>query len=415
MLCDDVEYLIGHCVRASAERVVHELTNCHTGLTLHQINIPRDRPNAVTISTRRAEKLAELRELGIGDTLEPLVVRAHGGCFEMDEVWTFEEGRASALFEQALRAAHEENWAECRALSEQVLAESPTHTPALDLLACSYGETGDFLSAVRHCLVAIKYEPNIRSVRHNLLRYTAAAGHIVLFTREFDDLKHKWPTDDQEDGLAAEVYLAAGRPDKAAGLRVPAGDAELDERVHEELRRREQARALMRSAFDEVYRGEDRKAFRSLKQAYAEYDKDVEIAFNWGHLLLRRGDWRDVPQVLGGIIHHVPDAVRTQCLGSIAFALAVGGEYRAAAEHLMMVWEWLTSISEDTPPVVFDLPLWASWLEDDRVLAERSLRQPFLLLDRTINGLRQSGSEIPDWLPALRHLRDLYERGLPQG
>jgi tetratricopeptide (TPR) repeat protein len=388
---------------------VHELTNCHTGLTLHQIRIPRDGRNAAEVAARRSAKLAELRELGIGDEPEPLVVQAHGGWFEIDEVWTFPDDRATALYEQAVRAAQQENWAECRALGERVLAEHPDHTLALDVVACSYGETGEFVPALQLGLAAIEHEPNLRSVRHNLLRYAAAGGHIGLFTEQFADVKRKWPAYDELDELAAEIHLDRGRPDLAAGLRIP--DAELLEQVRQELRHRERARAFMDTARSEMFQRNDEKAAKALKQAYAEYAKDVEIAFNWGHLLLRRGDWREAHVVLGGIITSVSGAVRTQCLGSIAFALAIGGEYRAAADHLMMVSQWLTGISGGAPPVVFDLPFWAAWMENDRVLADRSLRQPFLLVDRIISGVRKLGVDDPELLPALSHMRDLYERG----
>src|SRR5262249_25834702 len=155
---------------------------------------------------------------------------------------------------------------------------------AADLLAFSYGETGDYMTAIKLEMETVEIEPNLQSVRHNLLGYMAAQGAFVLFREQFNKIKHKWPIDNEVDDLAARVYLSAGRPDLAADLRVPDAESQLITQIRQETVRRERARARMAQARRDVLRSRDDKAFKALKKAYTEYDKDVEIAFNWGHL-----------------------------------------------------------------------------------------------------------------------------------
>ena len=411
VICDGAEYMIGRWVRQSEDRIVHELTNRRTGLTLHRINILRDQETAAKTSMRLAAKLAHLRDLGISTTPEPLIAQGHGGSFEIEEVARSEQGSMGALYEQALSAAQQGKWRECKALSEQVLGANAVHTSALDLLAWSYAESDDYMEAAKIEAAAIESEPNLQTIRHNLLRFAAASGAVNTFTAEFEELKRKWPADNQLDGLAAQIYLLAGRPGIAAGLRIPDSDSELIEKIREETCRRERARARMEAVREAVLNHRDNNAFNDLKQAYAEYSKDVEIAFNWGHLLLRRGDWRDARDVLSKILQFISSALRTQCWGSVAFANAMGGDYEAAASQLMMISSWLTS-PDGIPPTVADLPFWAIWLEDERVVADRSMGRPAFLVNRIINSLKEYETDNAELMSTLHHIRAEYERGL---
>ncbi|MET9730453.1 CDC27 family protein [Streptomyces sp. NPDC006458] len=389
VVCDGAEYVIGPWFAEGGERIVHPLTNRRSGLTMHLIKIIRDQERAEEVSARTARALAQLRDIDVPAVPEALTVRGHGGVFELEEAAHRLPSQHPELYERACTAVERRQWADAARMSRELIDVHPDDVSALHLLATCHRAQGDDEAALDLAARAISIEPNIRPCRHLFLECAARLGLIGVFMSAFAELKAKWPTDNRLDFLAAQVHLMLGDPQTASALRTPKTPAAFSEQVKQEADLQRRARSAQAAARTPVLTGRDGEAVDALREAYEIYGKDPEIAFNWGHLLLRRRRAREAYEVLAPLASVLPPALRRQCVGSMAFALLLDSEVKRAAGLVAVLASMLdTEANADTAP-----PLWALWTEQGSVYAQDS-HQPELLLRQLVELLERQ--EPPD-------------------
>ncbi|MEO3812168.1 hypothetical protein ABGB17_24495 [Sphaerisporangium sp. B11E5] len=367
VVVDGAEYRIGPWVGEGGERIVHGLTNVRSGLSLHLLKIIKNQEQAEEVSRNTAANQSKLRDLGFPTVPEAMLVRGHGGVFELEEAASPEHGPYGRVMKEAWEAVGRDDWEQVEALCVPVLAANDAHVTAMHLLAMAAEARGDLMRAIRYESDAIAVEPNMRPFRVIWLRSAAAAGLVHGFTAGFAHFRSKWPVDNRQNALAAEVYLFMGRPDHAAGLSFREDEQEIARRVAAEDERRRQAHALTAEAY-RARAADPHRAVELMRAAYRTYPKDVEVAYNWALELIRHGEPAQAHDVLAPLVQMIEPGNQNQCLGTLAFTRALQGDDEPAAGLLALV---VDRLEEHGPLRTADLPLWAEWIQGDMVLAHR--------------------------------------------
>ncbi|GAA3349389.1 hypothetical protein GCM10020358_71340 [Amorphoplanes nipponensis] len=406
VVVDGVEYVIGELVGEGGERFVHALTSRRTGLQLHLINILKDQVHGAEAAARTARSLGELRDRGVPVVNEARIVRGHGGVFEVQEAMAPGRGRADDEAQEAEQALRAGDLDRCAAACERVIRRRDDHSYVWHLLAqarLGQNRASEALDAAQR---AIDIEPNSRIFRWSMLQALAALGVLHAFMDLFEDLRRKWPTDNRLNPLAFDVLLALGRPADAMALPLMQRDTALRARAEPAVRNWRRAQEHLARAGKAFFTGTPDAATADLREAYASYPDDPQVAGNWALARLREGDWAGCIETLMPAVARMPPMMWDQCLATIAFATAEGRDDQRAAGLLVSVVEQL----EQHGPLVFaDLPLWAEWFAGDRVVGERSGRAA-----RAVAGLidRLAG---PTEAPAeLHRLLAAYRAGPPE-
>jgi tetratricopeptide (TPR) repeat protein len=361
---EGAEYIIGPLVAYGGERIVHELANRRSGLSLHFIKILIDQSNAEETWSRVVGGYRQLREMGADTGLDPELVHAHGGYFELDEAATDEVGATGELMKQAIAQSEQGADDEAEALYNKVLAANPFHTEALSFLAMIYARKGDTATAVSQGLKIVSIEPNIRPYRVNLMTWCAELGYVSMFLPLLNQWQQKWPGDYRINPLAARVLIAVGRPDEASLLKISASDTDpdLSERIRQETAALDEARQYLAAAYFAFERDSADEVLMNLKQAYSCYDKNPIVGINYALALSRTGKWQEAHSILSRFALAVERELREVCLVNMAFALARRHDYPAAAQLLTDVAAYLIAVSSGDSIHYWDLPGPALWV-----------------------------------------------------
>jgi tetratricopeptide (TPR) repeat protein len=308
----------------------------------------------------------QLREVGVPTVHDPELVGAHGGYFELDEAATEEVGATGELMKQAVAQLEQSADDEAEALCNQVLAVNPFHTEALHLLAQIDARKGDTAAAVSRGLQIVSIEPNIRPYRMNLMVWCAEIGYVSPFLELLKEWQQKWPGDYRINRLGAEVFIAIGRPDEAGSLKIPGSDADpdLSERIGQETAALAEARQYLAAAYFAFERDSADEMMMNLEQVYSCYDKNPFVGINYALALSRTGEWQEAYSVLSRFALAVERELREVCLVNMAFALARGHDYPAAAQLLTVVAADLIAESPGDSIHYWDLPVPAIWVRE---------------------------------------------------
>jgi tetratricopeptide (TPR) repeat protein len=391
--------VIGRFVGEGGERIVHELVNARSRLSLHVIKVLKDQESAPAPSRRLLESYRRLRDAGVPVVEDPELVHAHGGWFELDEAATLESDPHHALIEQVRRAYDSGDPGSAEGTSRQLLALAPDHTEALHYLALALAQRGDLAGAITVGRKILSVEPNIRPYRFNLMEWAAGLGLFESFGTMLAELKNKWPGERRADALAAEVALARGRPEQAQDLYL-VESSDLRRRVTAEAAAATRAETSLARAAWALAAGRPDEVLRHCAAAYAEYPKSPVVAVNYGLALLRSHDWQHGYEALSSVVSAAPPLFKSDALAAIAVCLAHLGDYaRAAAllEHAAA-----TMASPDGSIADADLPTVPVWVTYDRELQPRD--NPIgPVIDDIIGHLRDSRKPVPPSLLTLRH------------
>jgi len=393
------EYVIGPFVDEGGERIVHELINVRSRLSLHFIKVLKDQESAPAPSLRLLESYRKLRDVGIPVAEDPELVHAHGGWFELDEAATLESDPHHALIEQVRWAYDRGDLGTAEGNSQQLLALAPDHTKALQYLALVLAQRGDLAGAITVGQKILSVEPNLRPYRFNLMEWAARLGLFESFGKMLAELKNKWPGERRADALAAEVALARGRPEQAEDLYLgESGD--LRRRVTAEAAAATRAEASLARAVEALTADRHDEVLQHCAAAYTEYPKSPVVAVNYGLALLRSGDWRHGYEVLSSVVSAAPPLFKGDALAAIAVCLAHLGDYTRAAgllEHAAS-----TMASPDGSIADADLPTVPVWVTYDQELQPRD--NPIgPVIDEIIGHLQGWGESVPSSLLTLRH------------
>lgn len=407
VVVDGVEYVIGELIGEGGERFVHALISRRTGLQLHLINILKDQVHGAEAAEQTGRALGQLRDRGAPVVDEARIMHGHGGVFEVQEAMAPGSRGADEAAREAEEALQAGDLDQCAAVCERVIHLRDDHSYIWHLLAQARLGQHRAAEALDAAQRAVDIEPNSRIFRWSMLQALAALGslHLHAFMDVFEDLRRKWPTDNRLNPLAFDVLLALGRPAEAVALPLMKRDTALRARAEPAARDWHRAQEHLAKAGKAFFTRTPDAATADLREAYAIYPHDPQVAGNWALAQLRDGDWQGCVDTLMPAVSRMLPTMLAQCLATIAFATAEGRDDQRSAGLLVIVVEQL----ERHGPLVFaDLPLWAGWFASDRVVGERSDRAARTVAD-LIDRLATTG-EAP---AELHRLLAAYQAGPP--
>jgi tetratricopeptide (TPR) repeat protein len=398
---DGALYRIGGYVGSGAERIVHELTNVESGLTLHLIKILRDQGHALQTANQTRDNLGELRRDGWPTVEDSIIVQAHSGVFEVDEGASEGAGESGAAMERASNL-WEQHPSSALDIIAGVLEANGSHTEALHLMARINAACGDVQRALELEIEVLGIEPNVRPYKFMFMEWAGRTGLIKGLLSQFDNLKLKWPNDHTTDGLAVRAYLALGQPERSREVldkSVPELQGELGPSVQSALHAKRTAMRKMNGALTAFQAHDLESSLRALERAHSIYPEYPFVRANFGLAKFRAGNWDQAANALVLAAQVVPIAWKAQCFASAAFAAIMGEHYEKASTLLGFVLQDLEDQAEGRQVQPADVPGLAEWIDPKAVLMERS-DSPVRLVERVIQHFQTKG-EAPSHLQTL--------------
>jgi tetratricopeptide (TPR) repeat protein len=389
---DGALYRIGGYVGSGGERIVHELTNTESGLTLHLIKILRDQGQAVQTAIRNRDGLDTARRWGLPTAEDSQIVQAHGGVFEVDEAATEETGESGAAMERA-RKLWEQQPSGALDILAGLIEANGSHTEALHCMARIYAASGDMDRAVDLEAKILAIEPNIRPYKFMFMEWAGRIGLFKGLLWQFHNLQLKWPNDRRADDLAVLAYLALGQPEQSREVldkSVQELQKDLGPKVKSALRAKRKATRNMNDALAAFKANDPEFSLRALERAHSTYPEYPFVRANFGLAKYRGGDWDQAVSELMLAALAVPNEWRSQCYASAAFAAIMGEHYDKASDLLRVVLRDLEDEAEGKQIQPADVPGLAIWMDHKAVLAERS-DTPVRLIERLIQHFQGKG------------------------
>jgi tetratricopeptide (TPR) repeat protein len=403
------DYLVGAFLGSAADRFVHRLVNCRSGLELFVLKVLRDQLNAAENAAFALEGRMKLRdsdpllEHAIGE--DAMVVHAHNGVFEIQ--WNLhraspgtDAARLQLVVNEATELTQAGRHREARPLYELVLAENPSHTIALHHLAIGYLEEGELSNAFDYGSRALDIDPNVRAYLLLNIRLAQELDAVQLLVAGLEDLHTKYPYERSCDELAIRLYLAVGNTAVAAdwlegATRLPPElRSELEGETAAARERAERAAPLVEQARTAVLAKDLASARTALEAAHELDPHDPLLAANVGLARSREGETEGALAALFRGASVLPEPLTTYCWANASFAAVEGGDWSTATAVLDIFASALRLLGSDSP---WDLPGVGIWLDASGEILEERPTSALTILRRAHKHLSsRASSTLPD-------------------
>ncbi|WP_028064688.1 tetratricopeptide repeat protein [Solirubrobacter soli] len=285
--------------------------------------------------------------------------------------------------------------AQAMACYQAVLRENPEHSEALHNAAGICAVAGDIEQATDLETRVVVIEPNYLPYLQACTYYASAAGLPRRALLAFEQARHKFPYDHDQDGLACEAYLQCGEPERAAELldaAVAAADEALRGSVAAAVRGHEAARELLVLGCRGLDEGDTGASRRAVEQASRQAPADLLVRATMALFTRADGD----PAAALDELLRVHDLARPgldmHCLSTAAAIALEIGDLAQAAHLLDRAWRLMQAYHDDASPIDPDwIPGIAEFFSPDGVF-ERPMSAMAELLENAVQG---RGAEAP--------------------
>ena len=421
-------YTIGARFKDGADAHAYFLVNELSGLCLHVLRIQKEYlsnpARALAASRDKARETATLRSNMLRNAQEVTipfvsVIEGNGGCFELHQIkWgAFGHTEDSPGRESVDSAVSLSGAGDLRAAATVLMAlleSHPNHAIALGLLAGVVCELNDQPSARQMFARAIEIEPNYSKLQGQQIVVALRATRRREALELFDELKSRYPSLGDYDGLGINAYLICGEAQQALDLlqqnTLPPSDAET---LQAQITTALEVKQVLANISEAVGNAPlDEAELREVLEAlYKAYPGDPQVQANLGSALYRAGQFQRAVELLLAAGGGIADGFVVYIWVNLAFALMKILKWEMAMQLLSDTMDEVARRSaQDATLRPSDVPGLVDWFSDDGALKSRQHSSYEILM--------AAMAECPDQrliTPQVRQLADLYRQaaGVP--
>lgn len=350
---NDRNYRLGALFRDSDQGYSHFLVNEVSGLCLHILQIRKEYmsspEHAKQASESKAKATAAFRSQ-MKQEANPVeiplitVIEANGGNFELHEIALGDFGSAEqkpedATFIRVGELLKVNDFTSAKTELDNLLAELPNHTVALNNLASCHSSLNNLPAALEVLGKAIAIEPNYMLYQANRAMVAMNCNRHREALSYFRQLKAGYPQLEDYDYYGIHLYLRCGATEEASELLRTATLSkqhadELSSIVFNAMAAQKQYKILENDI--RIHQTFTKKTLDSLAKIYPSYSTHPLIQANLGFALFREGNYGQAQQLLMMAANGIAEKWVVYCWANAAFCLIKQGEC-ASAMHLLNV------------------------------------------------------------------------------